>query len=728
MKRLATSLIDGIIQDRSGQDSAEELVERAYRDVGRAGGFVTLSMSSNGDFWLVSPEVQEPYAVTSLLDEEGRTRRIGNLREIFERAGIRALLFLPNVALLEFELAIALIRGGGEFLQLKLMERLVHRVMVINVSPMLLVKRPVSVLVASALDAVFLTMTGIDRAGCGDEHGPDQVLAAQGEALLRLIDDPQEMAIFLASLDLVLHSYPAEVQRGVLRLLSRAVPDGRRKECEQALDLLSDAPDEAAGVRKEVVTSALSSMRGEEVTELSFARRPPRVRRIRNDTQPGPTLPMAIPPPLLPVEQVAKEHLSEELADSLFGGESREEVAFKEESIPGIILEHTAGKAPVVSLGDLSTPEEGMEDRVATYRERSSQLLSRASAATASEYPQCIRSLAAVAEHLLDDGEYGEAWGLVRFLLSQEHQTSRGDVASKDALIHAHSAVFKRERTVPLCEALPHADFAEQGAILEFLRAFGASAMQAMLDLNASYYLGPTLRRILFAVMETTGSDGADTLAEYLRANKSRLHRLTPLIEILGTIDRGRQRELLVFYSRHTVPAVRKSALAGLYRSLGKDAEPLLMDAVKDQDPSVCQTAITLLATSRCMVPEFIEWLHRIVMSPNPTDVREEGVLVAALRALGALGNVPLTPTRQVEEVLLDRLGLAKSGWLRRGMRLENDLSPRVQEAFCSTLGSVGTEHSAQALKLFLDDGLPAVRSRAKEALDRIRARGSMMF
>jgi HEAT repeat protein len=217
-------------------------------------------------------------------------------------------------------------------------------------------------------------------------------------------------------------------------------------------------------------------------------------------------------------------------------------------------------------------------------------------------------------------------------------------------------------------------------------------------------------------------------LAEYLRANKSRLHRLTPLIEILGTIDRGRQRDLLVTYSRHPVPAVRKSALAGLYRSLGKDAEPLLLDAVKDQDPSVCQTSITLLGTSRCVIPEFIEWLHSIVISPNPTDVREEGVLVAALRALGALGNVPLTPTRQVEEVLLDRLGLAKTGWFRRGMRLENDLSPRVQEAFCSTLGSVGTEHSAQALRLFLDDGLPAVRSRAKEALDRIHARGSMRY
>ena len=100
---------------------------------------------------------------------------------------------------------------------------------------------------------------------------------------------------------------------------------------------------------------------------------------------------------------------------------------------------------------------------------------------------------------------------------------------------------------------------------------------------------------------------------------------------------------------------------------------------------------------------------------------------MASLRAVGLLGNVNLSADQQVEEVLLDRIGVSKSGWLRRSPKLDNDLSPRVQEALCTTLGFVGTDHSMQALTLFLNDGLPAVRTRAKEALDRIRARGSIV-
>ncbi len=725
MKHLASALVAGLIQDHAQKDSSQESIERAYRELRRVRESIALTMNSDGEFWLFGDNVDEAASLATLLDQTGAERQLMRLKQTFERGGVRAILFLPDLALLEMEVAVGLIREGGEFIQLKLMERLVHRVMILNASPMLLVKRSVSDLVAAALDATFLTMTGIDRAGCGDEHGPDHVLSVHGKALLQLLDEPDEIASFLSSLDLVLHSYPAEVQRGVLRILAQAVPESEREACEQALEVMNDAPDEVEGVRKGVIASVLSSMRGQEVPELSLVRRPPRVRRIEGDTQPGPTLPMAIPPPLLPVEEVAERAQS---APNLGALKDDGIFAFRdpEESLPGVVLEASPSSA-LFGQSEESLPDQAMEDRVATYRERSNQLLARAAASTASEYPQCIHALSAVAEHLLDHGEYAEAWGVIRFLISEMKTASRSEAESREALEQARFGILAPTRSDALCEALPHADFPEQAAILEILKALGSSAMLAMLNLNASYYLGPTLRRSLFAVMETSGESGAEILADYLRGNKTRLHRLTPLVEILGTIDKGCQRELLITYSRHPVPAVRKSSLIGLYRSLGKEAEPILIDALRDEDPSVCQTAITLLATSRCMRSDFIDWIYQIIISPNPSDVREEGVLVAALRALGLLGNVPIGASGQVEDVLLDRLGVSKGGWLRRSPRLENDLSPRVQEALCSTLGSIGTDHSTQALELFLDDGLPAVRMRAQEALERIRSRGSMV-
>ena len=66
---------------------------------------------------------------------------------------------------------------------------------------------------------------------------------------------------------------------------------------------------------------------------------------------------------------------------------------------------------------------------------------------------------------------------------------------------------------------------------------------------------------------------------------------------------------------------------------------------------------------------------------------------------------------------------VSKSGWLRRTPRLK---ILRVC-AICSTLGFIGTDHSKQALTLFVNDGLPAVRRRAQEALDRIH-NGSMHY
>ena len=730
MKRLATSLIAGITLPDAYKDARQEAIEHFYREFCRVESGFLLRLSIDGEMCLIGPDDSLQTPLRSLLDGNDTDAQLVSLKQAFEKAGIRALLFLPDLDLLELEVALDLIRDGGEYLQLKLMERLVHRVVILNTSPMLLVNRPVSDLVTASLDVVFLTMTGIDRVGCGDEHGPDHVLSIHGKALISLLDEPKEIVSFLASLDLVLHSYPAEVQRGVLKLMAQGVPSSKKSACEDVLELFRDAPEELEGVRKGVIESVLSSMRGEEVPELSMARRPARVRRIEGDTQPGPTLPIAIPPPLLPVEEVAE--LSQSAPNPRPGKERSDgdgvfAFASHEKSLPGIVLEPE--EAPVV-LGEASEAmrHEAMEDRVATYRERSSQLLARAASATSVEYPQCIRTLTTVAAHLLDSGEYQEAWGILRFLLSETRVPSRHEhVGSLEALNEATKSLLTIQRAKLICDALPHAEFGEQSAILELLHALGPDAMPAMLQLNATYYLGPTLRRSLFAVMENAGEKAGDVLAEYLRANKTRLHRLTPLIEILGTLDRGRQRELLIAYSRHPVPAVRKSALTGLYRSLGKDGEPVLLDALKDEDPSVCQTAITLLAASRCMLPDFIAWLHHVIVCPNPTDVREEGVLVAALRAVGLLGNVPLTASLQVEDVLLDRIGVSKSGWLRRTARLENDLSPRVQEALCATLGFIGTYHSMQALTLLLNDGQPAVRARAKEALDRIRARGSLV-
>jgi len=375
-----------------------------------------------------------------------------------------------------------------------------------------------------------------------------------------------------------------------------------------------------------------------------------------------------------------------------------------------------------------------LADRIATYRERSSQLLARAAAATATEFPQCVKALGDVAQHLMGGGEFADSWGIVRFLLSQKHQASRGDEASQVALGKAYDAIVDPARAQALCEALPHVAFAEQGAILEILSAMGPSSIEAMLELNASHHLGPSLRGCVLAHLEGMGPGGLEPLANYLQRHKSRIHRLTPLVELLGCLDHGPARDQLLGYATHPVAAVREAALVGLFRSMGKEAESVLVSALQDEEPAVCQKAITLLAIGRCDTAEFMGWLHRLVVSPHPADVREEAVILAALRAIRVLGNVPLHSGRQAEAVLIGRLGLerrlglATKGWPKRELRIENDLPPRVQEAYCLTLGSIGTEACTAVLEVLATDGVPNVRKGASEALIQIRTRAAPTY
>ena len=163
MKRLATSLIAGITLPDAHKDARQEAVERFYREFSRVESGFLLRLSIDGEMCLMGTDDSLRTPLRTLLDGNDADAQLASLKEAFEKAGIRGLLFLPELALLEMEVALDLIREGGEFLQLKLMERLVHRVVILNTSPMLLVKRAVSDWVAASLDALFLTMTGIDR-------------------------------------------------------------------------------------------------------------------------------------------------------------------------------------------------------------------------------------------------------------------------------------------------------------------------------------------------------------------------------------------------------------------------------------------------------------------------------------------------------------------------------------------------------------------------------------
>lgn len=720
---LAQSVGAALAGDPAMAQSSQELTEKAFRHFRALGGHVLLFRELD-DVRLRALETGDEVSMTALLAAAGRDYWVQSLNEVFDRAGAWGVAFLPNVDLLEFELGLGTLKDGGSFLHLRLMERLVHRVVIFNDTPMLQVKRLVSPSVVRALDALFLSMTGIDRTGCGEQQGPDEVLQWHGQALRWFLGEPGEIADFLASVDLVLHAYPAEVQQGVLRLMAQSMGGHARDEVVGALLVLQGrgAKDVSPGsteARPEGVGSALAALRGEELVDLSFTRRPVRVRRLLHDTEPGPTLPLAFPPPLIPVERVASEAQAASMEDEPWP---------HEKTVPGVVLVGASGGEPVWRSSDAAPL--GLPDRAQTFRERCTQLLARAARSTPREFPHCVEALAEVAQDSMKKGDYADVWGVFRFLRDQEGQGARSDPASLRALETARKRLLKASLAADLCEALPHALLAEQSAILELLAAMGLGAVRAILDLNATYHLGPSLRGSLIAVLERGPEGTAEVLALYLEEHKTRLHRLTPLIEVLGTLDRGAYRDSLMAFSHHRVVAVREASLGALSNAMGREAVPLLLRALSDEHPAVCQRAATLLGLQGCREEVFLDWLEKMVLADNPRDVREEGVLLASLRAFRALGSATLRRSEDIEALLIGRLGLSRGlgmglrGLSLRGLRMKNDLSPRVLEAFCRTLGTVGSTRSLPVLAMLLAQGSPNVQGAAREALGRLNEGG----
>ncbi len=207
-------------------------------------------------------------------------------------------------------------------------------------------------------------------------------------------------------------------------------------------------------------------------------------------------------------------------------------------------------------------------------------------------------------------------------------------------------------------------------------------------------------------------------IVDHLTGKKLKPHTAHYLLKVLGEIGDVRHAIGIKGYVRHKHPMVRDAALEAAFL-LGHDkAIPVLLRAIYDPNPDLVCRAIHFLERLEYTDKRYIKPLLGIV-EPPPEGEEEthksapDAVQVAAIRALGKMGNLELGSVGTLEEHLLKVLP-APDRWRKFAIwrQTESHASDDLRVAVCDALAQIGTRLSMK--RLHDQSGEPEQRVRVR--------------
>ena len=166
-----------------------------------------------------------PLPVTMALDPAEREQGLPAVGALFGEVHIQLVALLPGLQWEVFKAAAALLVNREVPLQRAWLERHIHHVIALGIRPRLRMNRELPLPVAESLDMLHGTLEGLTAVGPGAEESPAAVIARVGRFLVRRLDTPAHVMMFLSSLDLVLGRYPEAQREQASALLVAAVPE-----------------------------------------------------------------------------------------------------------------------------------------------------------------------------------------------------------------------------------------------------------------------------------------------------------------------------------------------------------------------------------------------------------------------------------------------------------------------------------------------------------------------
>ncbi len=234
------------------------------------------------------------------------------------------------------------------------------------------------------------------------------------------------------------------------------------------------------------------------------------------------------------------------------------------------------------------------------------------------------------------------------------------------------------------------------------------------------------VRRAACATLASMSGVALGPLLDRLERRNQPWYVVRNILMVLGEIG---QEVPLDFrsYIRHEHHRVREEAATALARLPVEQAEPLLLNALRDAHPAVRSRAVAGLATRRTKNIGALHFMVEAIRLKGPRETEEDEVVqLQVCAALQQLGNFRYGGDGRIETVLAQALAgpEARKGLLGRlGAGGGRPKSPAVRAAIIETLGAIGTMASAEALEKAAAAGPGAGGARAREAAQKIRSR-----
>jgi HEAT repeat protein len=233
------------------------------------------------------------------------------------------------------------------------------------------------------------------------------------------------------------------------------------------------------------------------------------------------------------------------------------------------------------------------------------------------------------------------------------------------------------------------------------------------------------VRRAACAAVARFGAVALGPLLERLERPNQPWYVIRNILMVVGDIG---QAVTLDFrhYIRHEHQRVREEAVAALARLPVAEAEPLLLNALRDPHPDVRARAVAGLGTLRTKNIGAVHYMAEAIRRKSPGEREEDdAVQLQACAAFQQLGNFRYGGEGRIEAVLAAALaGPEKRGLLGVfGGAGGRPKSPAVRAAIVDALAAIGTAASADALRRVAEGEAGPLAARAREALKKAQAR-----
>ena len=230
------------------------------------------------------------------------------------------------------------------------------------------------------------------------------------------------------------------------------------------------------------------------------------------------------------------------------------------------------------------------------------------------------------------------------------------------------------------------------------------------------------VRRLICEILARFGEKVAPLLAKTLSEPELPWYLVRNLVMILSQIKSPVIKERVEEFLNHPHPRVREEALGYTNAVLGKEAEPVLLKALSDEELSVKLRAINYLSRTEEITPEILEQIKKIIDELLEKEIQAEGELCfqRAVDLLARSREEKFADGDEINDYLLKILETAtpKGIFARAGL----ELSPKMKASLAQALGKRKVKKAQKLLSKLAKDKEEQTRQSAQKALEELKS------